>query len=72
MRIELEPVARRVDYEDLEPGDIFSITDADLGEQFYVMHLENGRLHAISLHDGSVLLMKGESAVHLYTKTFGK
>ena len=66
MRIELTKNAKRYEYEDLNEGDIFSAGDGEL----YVMHLSNGHLAAVSLHDGKELLMKGTATVTLYDKKF--
>ena len=70
MIIELTENPRRCEYEDLSEGDIFSIS-VDVGKkEFYVMHISNGHLAAVSLHDGQKLRMKGTNTVTLYDKKF--
>lgn len=73
MRIELTPRPRRYEYDEVNEGEIFSISDIHNGEEFYVMHLTNDRrLAAVSLHDGSRLRMKGSATVTVYDKKFIK
>lgn len=68
--IELTLNPRRCEYEDLSEGDIFSISCGYGKEEFYVMHISNGYLAAVSLHDGNRLHMKGTATVTLYDKKF--
>lgn len=68
MKIELTERQGRYEYEDLNEGEIFSTSGAAKIEDLYVMHLENGHLAAVSLHDGHELLMKGTAVVTVYDK----
>lgn len=70
MRIELTANPIRCEYEDLNEGDIFSIYRDGRKKEFYVMHISNGHLAAVSLHDGKELNMKGTATVTLYDKEF--
>jgi len=70
MKIELTERQGRYEYEELNEGDIFSISMGAGKEEFYVMHISNGYLAAVSLHDGKRLHMKGEATVTLYDKKF--
>lgn len=70
MKIELSVRQGRYEYEDLNEGEIFSISEGAGKESFYVMHLERGYLSAVSLHDGQTLHMKGTAVVTVYDKKF--
>lgn len=71
MEIKLTRRNGRYEYEDLNDGDFFSIRNGYGKEEFFVMHVDQGNyLHAVSLHTGKELLMKGTNTVTVYDKEF--